>query len=82
MSIVEVYLVPSQTSTIELSCENDYFLNMLSWANSLIVKSATRSNMLEINCKTKDQKYAFTNMLVFFLRPSSKKYSKCFIFRK
>ena len=55
---------------------------MLSWANSLIVKSATRSNMLEVNCKTKDQKYAFTNMLVFFLRPSSKKYSKCFFFRK
>ena len=30
-----------------------------------IVKSAIRNNMLEVNCKTKDQKVIFTDMLVF-----------------
>ena len=47
--------------------------NMLTWANSLIVKSITRSNTFECwNKKTKDLKFVSTNISVSFLRPFSK----------
>lgn len=48
-----------------------------------IVKSAIRNNMLEVNCKTKDQKVIFTDMLVFFLKPFTKfKSIQMFFFRQ
>ena len=43
-------------------------LNILSWASSLIVKSATRRNILKSKCKTIELKFIFSDIPVSFLR--------------
>ena len=54
-------------------------MNMLTWANSLIPKSITGSNIFNDKIKTKDLKFVFTNILVSFLRSFSR-YTKNYVY--